>query len=139
MVYDTPHASANLLSQNTQKAAIEVSPEQTVITLFEGALTLRGDNMTGGESLQPGQQAVIKPRGPNQPPEITIGPIPSDQLERLENMVNGACQARRKVYFDIAERQMSVDGATSVLVPFLVNPINPGSVGPIVSPARSGT
>jgi hypothetical protein len=136
MVYDTAHGSINILSQNSQKVAIEVSAEKTVITLFEGSITLRGDNMAGGESLQPGQQAVIKPRGVNQPPEITIGPIPEDQRERLEDMVNGACQARKKVYFDTAERQMEVDGAQSELVPVIVDPVDPAEVGPIVSPAR---
>jgi hypothetical protein len=136
MVYDTPHGSINILSQNTQKLAIEVSDEATVVTLFEGAVTLRGDNMAGGESLQPGQQAVIRPRGPNQPPEITIGPIPEDQRERLEEMVNGACQARRKVYFDIAERQNEQDVNNPTLVPIPTSPLDPAEVGPIVSPAR---
>jgi len=136
MVYDTAYCSINILSQNSQKIAIEVSEEKTVITLFEGSATLRGDNMAGGESLQAGQQAVIKPRGVNQPPEITIGPIPGDQRERLEDMVNGACQARKKVYFDTAERQMDVDGAQSDLVPVPVDPVDPADVGPIVSPAR---
>jgi hypothetical protein len=136
MIYNTPHASLNVLSQNTQKFAVQTGDDATVVTLFEGAITLRGDNMAGGESLQPGQQAVIKPRGLNQPPEITIGPIPEDQREMLENMVNGACQARSKVYFDTVERLNNVDGATSVLQPVPVNPVNPSEVGPIVSPAR---
>ena len=135
MVYDTPHGSVNILSQNTQKVAIEVNNDVTIVTLFEGAITLRGDNMAGGESLQPGQQATIRKRGPNQPPEITIGPIPSDQAEFLEDMVNGACQARRKVYFDIAERQTE-QGPDASLVAVPTSPINPGEVGPIVSPAR---
>lgn len=136
MIYGTPHGSVNILSQNTQKLAIEVSDDATVITLFEGAATLRGNNMAGGESLHPGQQAVIRSRGVDQPPEITIGAIPDDQSERLQNMVNGACQARQKVYFDVAERQMLVDGARSELVPVPLTP-NPTSVGPVVSPARS--
>lgn len=136
MVYDTPHGSVNILSQNVQKVSVEVNEEATVVTLFEGSITLRGDNMAGGESLQPGQQAVIRKRGVNQPPEITINSIPSEQKERLENMVNGACQARKKVYFDVAERQNEVDGATSELAPFVVNPVDPTEVGPVVSPAR---
>lgn len=137
MSYDTAHGSINILSQSVQKMAIEVSDEQTVVTLFEGAATLRGDNMAGGEALEPGQQAVIKPRGPNQPPEITIGPIPDDQRERLQDMVNGACQARQKVYFDTVDRQNEVDGAQSELVPIQLTPPNPNDVGPVVSPARS--
>jgi hypothetical protein len=136
MVYDTPHGSLNILSQNTQKVAVQVSDESTIVTLFEGAITLRGDNMAGGESLEPGQQAVITSRGLNQPPSITIGPLPEKDRGKLEDMVNGACQARRKVYFDTVERQNNVDGATSVLQPIVVNPVNPNNVGPIVSPAR---
>ncbi len=52
-------------------------------------------------------------------------------------MVNSACQARSKVYFDVAEREMNVDGATTDLVPVVVLPINASEVGPIVSPARA--
>jgi len=136
MIYNTPHVSLNVLSQNTQKFAVQTNDEGTVVTLFEGALTLRGDNMAGGEALQPGQQAVIKPRGLNQPPVITIGPIPEEQRELLENMVNGACQARSKVYFDTVDRINNVDGVTSILSPVSVSPVNPSEVGPIVSPAR---
>lgn len=136
MVYDTPHGSLNILSQNTQKVAVQVTDESTIVTLFEGAVTLRGDNMAGGESLQPGQQAVITSRGLNQPPSITIGPLPEQDRAKLEDMVNGACQARRKVYFDTVERSNNVDGATSELQPIVVNPVNPNNVGPIVSPAR---
>ena len=136
MTYDTAHGSINILSQSTQKLAIQVSEEQTVVTLFEGAITLRGDNMAGGESLQPGQQAIIKPRGANQPPEITIGPIPEDQVQPLGDMVNSACQARKKVYFDVAERELNVNGADSDLVVVPLTPLDPTSVGPVVSPAR---
>ncbi len=136
MIYDTPHGSINILSQNTQKLAIEISDTTTTITLFEGSVTLRGDNMAGGESLQPGQQAVIRSRGLNQPPEITIGTIPDDQRERIEDMVNGACQARKKVYFDVAERELGIDGASSDLVPIDLAPPAPGEIGTIVSPSR---
>lgn len=136
MVYDTPHGSVNILSQSVQKTAIQVTDDTTTISLFEGSITLRGDNMAGGESLQPGQQAVIRRRGPNQPPEITISPIPSESRGELENLVNGACQARKKVYFDVAERAADVDGATTELRPIVVNPIDPTEVGPAVSPAR---
>lgn len=136
MIYNTPHTSINVLSQNTQKFVVQTSDESTVVTLFEGGITLRGANMAGGESLVPGQQATIVSRGLNQPPSITIGPIPGDQRESLENMVNGACQARSKVYFDTVDRLNNVDGATSELRPITVTPIKPSEVGPIVSPAR---
>jgi hypothetical protein len=133
MIYETPHGSVNLLSQNVQKASIEIQDDVTKVTLFEGAITLRGDNMAGGEALQPGQQAIIRKRGLNQPPEITISPIPREEGERLEEMVNGACQARKKVYFDVAEREQDSD---PTLTPIPLNPLDPAEVGPIVSPAR---
>ncbi len=136
MVYETVNTSLNILSQSVQKIAIQTNDEGTTVTLFEGAVTVRGDNMSGGEPLKPGQQALIRSRGLNQPPIITIRPIPTELRENLEDMVNGACQARRKVYFDTVERQNTVEGATSELVPVTVNPVNPTEVGPIVSPAR---
>ena len=137
MIYNTPHASVNVLSQSVQKIAMQIGDDETVISLFEGSVTLRGDNMAGGESLKPGEQAVITPRGVNQPPLITIRPIPPEQMEPLGDMVNGACQARSKVYFDIADREVNVDGASSDLQPIVVLPANPAEVGPIVSPARA--
>jgi hypothetical protein len=136
MIYDTPHGSVAILSQNVQKIAIQVADDTTTVSLFEGAITLRGDNMAGGEALQPGQQAVIRKRGVNQPPEITITPIPADQKDLLEDMVNSACQARKKVYFDVAERQNEVDGAFSELDPKILVPDDPTEFGPAVSPAR---
>lgn len=132
MVYDTPNGSVSIPSQNTQKLAIEISDTSTTVTLFEGSITLQGDKLSGGEALQPGQQAVILNRGSNQPPEIKIGTIPEDQRERIEDMVNGACQARKKVYFDAAEVQPN---ATD-FVPIEVTPATPADIGTIVSPAR---
>ncbi len=138
MVYDTPHGSINVLSQNVQKMAVEIGDEETVVTLFEGALTLRGDNMAGGEALQPGQQAVIRNRGVGQPPEIRIAEIPADRRDSLEDMVNGACQARRQVYFDTANpifgTDMQEQDTEIVVIP--VNPTSPTESGPVVSPAR---
>ncbi len=138
MVYDTPHGSINVLSQNVQKMAVEIGDEETVVTLFEGALTLRGDNMAGGEALQPGQQAVIRKRGIGEPPEIRIAEIPADRRDSLEDMVNGACQARRQVYFDTANpifgTDMQEQDTEIVVIP--VNTTSPTESGPVVSPAR---
>lgn len=142
MIYDTPNGSLNILSQSVQKLAVEIGDESTTVTLFEGALTLRGDNMAGGQSLQPGQQAVIKNRGMNQPPEIVITEIKDiagEKRDQLENMVNGACQARKKVYFDTAKRLSDLEGGDEELVPVPVNPSSPTDVGTIVSPARPKT
>ncbi|MCX6937913.1 MAG: hypothetical protein NTU80_08445 [Verrucomicrobia bacterium] len=136
MVYDTGNTSLNILSQSPQKVAIQANDDETTITLFEGAVTLSSDTIPGGQPLKPGQQALVRSRGVGQPPQITIRPIPPELREGLEDMVNGACQARRKVYFDTVERQNTVEGTTSELTPVTVSPVNPAEVGPIVSPAR---
>lgn len=138
MVYETPHASINVLSQNVQKMAVEIGDEETTVTLFEGALTLRGDNMAGGEALMPGQQAVIRRQGFGQPPKITIGDIPPDRKDALEDMVNGACQARRQVFFDTASPVFNTftQEEESELVVVPVTPTSPTETGPLVSPAR---
>lgn len=141
MVYETPHGSINVLSQSVQKMAVEIGDEETVVTLFEGALTLRGDNMAGGEALKPGQQAVIRRQGVGQPPKITIAEIPPERRDELEDMVNGACQARRQVFFDTASPVFNTftqeEEAELVVVP--VTPTSPTEVGPLVSPARPVT
>ncbi len=135
MTYDTPQGSVNILSQSTQKVVIQVSGDTTTVSLLEGSVTLRGENMAGGESLQSGQQAVIRSRGLNQPPEITIGSIPLAQMESLESTVNGACQARKKVYFDSAERVVETEGVAGELFAIELTPVDPTSIGPVSSPA----
>jgi ribosomal protein L21E len=129
-IIETPQGSISVLSQSSQKFAILLGPDRTTITLFEGSLTLRGDQLAGGEALRGGQQAVIQSGSPAQ---ISIGGIPDEGREAIEEMVNAACQARKKVYFDVAERELEVDGARDT---YFV-PINtPSEPGPIVSPAR---
>ena len=133
MIYNTPNISLNILSQNKQRVAIQSTDEVTTVTLFSGDLTMSANSMSGGEHLQSGYQAVIRSRGLNQPPLITINPIPDDKRDSLEDMVNSACQARRKVYFDVGEHK---EGAPTELKPVLVAPVKPSEIGPIVSPAR---
>ena len=47
-------------------------------TDFEGSLTLRGDQLAGGEALRGGQQAVIQAGSPAQ---ISIGGIPDERCK----------------------------------------------------------
>lgn len=75
---------------------------------------------------------MIRSRGLNQPPEIKVSPIPADQRERIEDMVNSACQARKKVYFDTTQ----VPPEATDLVPIELTPASPADVGTIISPAR---
>jgi hypothetical protein len=134
MEYDTPHGSVSLLGQNTLRAVISVSDEATIVSLFAGSATLRGDKMAESESLLAGQQARLRSRGPTQPAEIIIGTLPSEGAEPLEDIANGACQARRKVFFDTTGEEAGPAGPTLFAVP--VDPVDPTEVGPAASVAR---
>ena len=124
MTYNTPQAS---IAIRGRKVVVECSGNTTTVSLMEGDVTIRGDLTGGGESLKPGQQAVITRNSPSEPPTITIRDIPADQKEALGNKVNMACMARKTVYFTVEERK---DG--DVIVPHIVIPPTPPT--PVVSP-----
>lgn len=133
MNYETPHGSVAIRGR---KVAIEVTEDETVISLLEGDVTVRADSFSGGEVLRPGQQAIIKRSAAGGPPSITIQAIPNDQQKGIDDRVSMACIARSTVYFDVAERQESnvfetaeTDGDEIVPVPVLpAPPTNPTPV-----------
>ncbi|MDF3059596.1 MAG: hypothetical protein K0R17_3811, partial [Rariglobus sp.] len=84
---------------------VETNDNETTVSLLEGDVTVRGDLMAGGQSLKPGQQAIITRKSNFEPPVITIQPIPKTDLNRLGEKVAIACMARKTVYFEVAERQ----------------------------------
>ncbi len=141
MTYSTRHASVSIRGR---KVVIETNDNETVVSLLEGDVTVRGDLMTGGQSLEPGQQAIIKRTSNFEPPEITIQPISQPDMKRLGDKVALACMARKTVYFETAERQNdSSDGVfnqtdaagNDVLVPVEVLP---GTLQPVftISPYK---
>jgi hypothetical protein len=107
MIYSTRHASVAIRGR---KVVIETTDNQTVVSLIEGDVTVRGDMMAGGQTLKPGQQAIITRPSSFEPPVIVIQPIPKDDVKRLEDKVAIACMARQTVYFEVGERQN--EGAT---------------------------
>jgi hypothetical protein len=110
MIYSTRHASVAIRGR---KVVIETTDNQTVVSLIEGDVTVRGDMMAGGQTLKPGQQAIITRPSSFEPPVIVIQPIPKDDVKRLEDKVAIACMARQTVYFEVGERQNegAADGA----------------------------
>lgn len=101
MVYQTPLGSLQI---REGKVLIESSDYETRISLVEGDITVRaGEADAAGQTLQPGQQAIIRQR-PGQPPEFLIQPIPQAERDVVEEQVAMACMARRTVYFDVADR-----------------------------------
>jgi hypothetical protein len=102
MVYATPHASFSLRGN---KAVVQTNDNETRISLVEGDVTVRaGEGDSGGQILRAGQQAVIR-RPPGQPPTMVIQDIPPAELPAINEQVSIACNARKTVYFDVAERE----------------------------------
>lgn len=143
MVYSTPQAS---IAIRGRKVVITSTDTTTTVSLLEGDVTVRGDLVGGGESLKPGQQAIITRNSPTEPPVIKIQPIPADQKDALSDKVSMACMARKTVYFSVADRKDgSADGIFSEntasgeeIVPVEVLP---GTITPStsVSPSTIGT
>lgn len=139
MIYNTRHAS---IAIRGRKVIIETSENETIVSLLEGDVTVRGEMMAGGQSLKPGQQAIITRKSNFEPPVIILQDIPKDQMNRLSAKVTLACMARKTVYFEVSERknQDTADGIFSeneasqdILVPVEVIP---GTIPPpnMISP-----
>jgi len=125
MVYSTPQASVSIRGR---KVVMDCSGNTTTVSLIEGDVTVRGDLLGGGESLKPGQQAIITRNSPSEPPVIKIQDIPADQKDALHDRVSMACMARKTVYFETSDRE------TNELVPVVVVP---GSIPPSISVSPS--
>jgi hypothetical protein len=119
MTYATRHATVAIRGR---KVVIETTDSETIVSLVEGDVTVRGDLMTGGQTLKPGQQAVISRNSNSEPPSIVIRDIPSGDVRRIEDKVALACMARKTVYFEVAERrnQDSVFAPNDVLIEEIV-------------------
>jgi hypothetical protein len=111
---------------------------------LEGDVTVRGGEYdAGGQTLQPGQQAIIAPGQLGTPNSITIQSIPDGELRALEDKVTVACMAKNTVYFEVADRNTNGGGKTAFdsleqeIVPVVVVPANlPAPF--VASPARIG-
>lgn len=106
MVYHTPHAT---VAMRGSKVFIEVTDSGTKISLLGGDVTVRGGEFDmGGQSLRPGQQALVAPSaGPGSAMAITIRDIPAGEAGAVDQKVTMACMARSTVYFDTASRRQN--------------------------------
>lgn len=115
MTYTTPHAA---ISIRGQKVAIESNPDETVVYLLEGDISVRGSNRRdslGGHVLRAGERATIRPGAPGQPPAITIAPIDRAILPSLDERVTVACNAKKTVTFEMIEKksEAGIEGSDS--------------------------
>ncbi len=134
MVYDTPQAS---IAIRGRKVVVGTDGDTTTVSLLEGDVTVRGDQYTGGQTLKPGQQAVITRSSPTAPPKIVIQQIPPSQMQALTDRVTQACVARQQVYFASVDPKnlspqsvFTKDDPTPQLVPV---EIVPPTISPVVT------
>ena len=141
MTYRTPYASVAIRGR---KVVIETNDKLTKISLLEGDVTVRsGDNDSGGQTLRPGQQAIITPGRMGAPNSIAIQSIPQGEINSLDDKVTVACMAKNTVYFEVADRRTTQGGRTAFdnpeqeIVPVVVVPANLKTPF-VASPARMG-
>lgn len=139
MVYRTPHATVAIRGR---KVVIEVSDSATKISLLEGDVTVRGGEFdVGGQTLKPGQQAIVTPGPVGSPADTQLQDVPARELPDLERKAAMACMAKNTVYFETAERQQEnpspFDGDTTDDIRAI--PVTPVDLPPqiTVSPARA--
>ncbi len=106
MNYNTPQASIRIKGR---KAVIEVTAEGTKVSLIEGDVTVRAGSLdSGGQTIKPGQQALISLTG-----VIRIQNIPDNEVHALEDKVTMACMARKTVYFDAQDKNETEEDVTA--------------------------
>ncbi len=114
MVYATPHASVSIRGK---RVVVEANDFETKISSVEGEVTVTGEGTgSSGRVISDGQQAVIT-RLPGQAPVIDIRPIPEEEVPIVEDKVTMACNARRTVYFEVAEQKSELNDTTETTLP----------------------
>lgn len=103
MNYSTPHAAVNIRGG---KLSIQTNDNETIVYMVEGDATVRGGTRdVGGTLLRSGEQAIIRPGPPGQPPSITVGPIDRSTAASLDEKINIACNAKKTVSFETIEKK----------------------------------
>lgn len=112
MTYATAHGSINV---RAKRVVVEAGDRETKISIIEGESTVKGGDLDlGGQTLKAGQQAIIRPGAQGQPSSIQIGPIPDNERSALEEKVTMACMAKKTVYFEVRERQVTTEEAAQI-------------------------
>jgi hypothetical protein len=133
MTYQTPHASVNVRGR---KVMLEVSDTETRISLLEGDVTvLASDASSSGQTLSPGQQAIIRKNGSaSASASVTVQAIADGDQQKMDDTVSLACISRRTVFFEVVQRTPEEDAEIRPVETIPAQP-NPGFT---VSPARIG-
>ncbi|MBI5768208.1 MAG: hypothetical protein HZA93_10460 [Verrucomicrobia bacterium] len=104
MNYQTNLGQVNIRGQ---KVVIESQNEITKVSMLDGESTVKSAGTDlGGRVLRSGEQAIIR-RQPNAPPQVMIQKIPPSEASQLDDKVAQACMAKKTVYFEVKERQIT--------------------------------
>lgn len=99
MRYITPHVSVSIRGR---RLLIETNDYETRVSLIDGDVTVRaGEQDAAGQTLRSEEQAIVF-QPPQQPPQILVQPLPSEQRTTVDERVSAAAMARSTVYFDAA-------------------------------------
>jgi hypothetical protein len=120
MVYTTPQATINIRGR---KLMIEVEENETRVSLLEGDITVLGDSLRDGQTLKPGQQAIIRKNAADQTATITVQPLSEAAIAQLDEKVALACISRRTVYFEVADRKGGNGTAFDTEAPAEIRPV----------------
>ena len=105
MTYQTSLGSINIRGR---KVVIQADEGQTKISMLEGESTVRAGSLDmGGQTLHAGEQAIIRAGVAGGPGRIQITRIPPAEASQLDDKVSMACMAKKTVYFEIKERQIT--------------------------------
>ena len=127
MTYSTALGSVNIRGQ---KLVIQSDDKETKVSMLDGESTIKGgDQDLGGEQLKSGQQAIIRPGKNGGKSIITIQPIPDAEKPALDDKVAMACMAKKSVYFEVRERQLTDVSASGGKTPTGDSTASGGSTG----------
>ena len=108
MNYSTAQGSINIRGQ---KVVIEANDAETKVSMLDGDSTVRGGTQDlGGHTLHAGEQAIIRRGAPGQPNSVRVQKIPPAESAALDDKVAMACMAKKTVYFEVRERQLTLGG-----------------------------
>ncbi|HKB91989.1 MAG TPA: hypothetical protein VKC60_15845 [Opitutaceae bacterium] len=106
MVYSTPLGSVQI---HGKQVAIEAKDNETTIYMLEGDSTVRaGLRDLGGQTLHPGQKAVIRPGAAGQPNTISIADLTKEDKDFVSDKVGNACKAKKTVVWDVVEKKPKI-------------------------------
>jgi len=118
MVYTTPLAAVDI---RRGRLSIETTDTQSIIDLLEGDITVHnGAQDKAGQTLRPGERAIIRSATDGRPASITIVETPKEFAQALDERTNVACNAKKTVFFDAndaADQEITPNPAVPAQLP----------------------